>query len=388
VADPELAVWSSPVDDDSPLTRASLAKLVLAYDARELAEAAHGFVATYGSYEDVTIEEVGRLVLAPAKRLVDAAVVAARLRGVSWETIGEVLEITRQSAHARYAEAEKAFEAMLDEPEATAADGTRYNRQHPALRRPDETAAELDAWAVRHREDPPHSFPGRDRPVSDGLRRMDPLTELMDLSSRRRRLRDEAWEQAIDRIGGAAAGDQNADDLDQTADLFEREARVHQHMADVVVPAQSVLIRPAMHQDYATEAAKSRALAEKYRRDAATLRAAVRTSADRAAPDPNTRPDRDSEPMPDNPSEPMLDDWLNKARFVHRLAPTEPWPAWSTGELLAVAVILHDTQQLAAMQYTRDEALERLRHDIGLPNIADAATVFDSLSRHLKSERA
>jgi hypothetical protein len=67
----------------SPLTRASLSKLVLAFDAHELAEAAHGFVAVHDSYEDVMIEEVGRLVLAPAKRLVDAAVVAARLRGVS-----------------------------------------------------------------------------------------------------------------------------------------------------------------------------------------------------------------------------------------------------------------------------------------------------------------
>ena len=36
-----------------------------------------------------------------------------------------------------------------------------------------------------------------------------------------------------------------------------------------------------------------------------------------------------------------IDDWLNKARFAHSLAPTEPWPAWSTGELLAVALILH-----------------------------------------------
>jgi hypothetical protein len=61
-----------------------------------------------------------------------------------------VLGITRQSAHARYAEAEKA-RAMLDEPEVTAAGGTRYIRQHPAVRRPDDTAAELDAWSVRHR---------------------------------------------------------------------------------------------------------------------------------------------------------------------------------------------------------------------------------------------
>ena len=273
MADPELAVWRTPVDDASPLTRASLAKLVLAYDARELAEAASGFVAVYDSYEDVTIEDVGRLVLAPAKRLVDAAVVAARMRGVSWESIGEVLEITRQSAHARYAEAEKDFEAMLDEPEVTAADGIRYNRQHPAVQRPEETASELDAWSARHREDSADSSTGRHRPVSDGLRRMDPLSELMDLSNRRRRPRDAAWGRALDRIGGdrrdTEDDGQTATDFEQIADLFEREARVYQHLADVVAPAQSARVRSATMQDYATEADKSRALAAQYRRDAA-----------------------------------------------------------------------------------------------------------------------
>ena len=85
---------------------------------------------------------------------------------------------------------------------------------------------------------------------------------------------DEAWGQTLDRIGGgrggAGAGDQYADDLEQIADVFEREARAYQHLADVVVPAQSV----RMHQDYATEAAKSGPW-RKYRRDAAALRAAA-----------------------------------------------------------------------------------------------------------------
>ena len=56
---------------------------------------------------------------------------------------------------------------MLDQPEATEADGTRYNRQHPAVRRPDDTAAELDAWSVRHPEDQPQTVPGRDRPPDE-----------------------------------------------------------------------------------------------------------------------------------------------------------------------------------------------------------------------------
>ncbi len=58
-------------------------------------------------------------------------------------------------------------------------------------------------------------------------------------------------------------------------------------------------------------------------------------------------------------------DWLAKAMHAGNLAPGEPWPAWSTGEVLAVAVILHRDDMLADLGYTEEEALERLRHEIG-----------------------
>lgn len=79
----------------------------------------------------------------------------------------------------------------------------------------------------------------------------------------------------------------------------------------------------------------------------------------------------------------LLADWLNKARFARRLRPNENWPAWSTGELLAVAVILDDAEQLAAMDYTMAEALERLRWDIAEPSVADAAAVFGRLREQI-----
>lgn len=72
-------------------------------------------------------------------------------------------------------------------------------------------------------------------------------------------------------------------------------------------------------------------------------------------------------------------DWVAKARLVRTLRQDQPWPAWSTGEVLAVALLLDDEEQLAAMEYTRQEALERLRFDLGVPSTTAAAEVFDRL---------
>lgn len=72
----------------------------------------------------------------------------------------------------------------------------------------------------------------------------------------------------------------------------------------------------------------------------------------------------------------FLNDWLRKARFVADGPADEPWPAWSTGECLAVALILGDVDMLQAMEYTAEEAMHRLRFDLGL-NIETTRTVFD-----------
>lgn len=74
-----------------------------------------------------------------------------------------------------------------------------------------------------------------------------------------------------------------------------------------------------------------------------------------------------------------LDAWLSKAQLIRRLAPDAPWPAWSAGETLAVAILLGDVDRLAAQGYTVDEALDRLRFDIGAETIAEAREAFDQL---------
>ena len=46
-----------------------------------------------------------------------------------------------------------------------------------------------------------------------------------------------------------------------------------------------------------------------------------------------------------------------------------PNPAWSTGERLAVALVLVDDAYLAAEGYTKTQALTRLAGDIGGANV-------------------
>jgi hypothetical protein len=70
-------------------------------------------------------------------------------------------------------------------------------------------------------------------------------------------------------------------------------------------------------------------------------------------------------------------DWLTKAEFARSCNERNaPWPAWSTGDTLAVAVLLRDTATFAALDCTEGEALQRLRHDIGAPNLDAAARWF------------
>lgn len=59
-------------------------------------------------------------------------------------------------------------------------------------------------------------------------------------------------------------------------------------------------------------------------------------------------------------------DWLDKCLVaIDCRDHDEPLPAWSVGELLVVAVILDDTDLLTKLDYTRDEAIDRIRWDVG-----------------------
>lgn len=94
----------------------------------------------------------------------------------------------------------------------------------------------------------------------------------------------------------------------------------------------------------------------------------------------------------------LLADWLGKAHHaIWCNANGEPWPAWSTGEILAVALLLNDDEELTAMAYTRDEALDRLRWDLGDPSSgrvlpqpisrAEAAAALADLRQQLETGR-
>ncbi|KZF07769.1 hypothetical protein A2J03_22270 [Rhodococcus sp. EPR-157] len=84
------------------------------------------------------------------------------------------------------------------------------------------------------------------------------------------------------------------------------------------------------------------------------------------------------------PADRYATDWLAKAQFARTCNESgEPWPAWSMGELLAVAVILQDMRKLADLDYTEVDALERLRYDIDLPDLNTAAQWFEDLRARL-----
>jgi hypothetical protein len=51
---------------------------------------------------------------------------------------------------------------------------------------------------------------------------------------------------------------------------------------------------------------------------------------------------------------------VEQLRFVLAGRPDEPWPAWSTGEWLAVALALNDVDRLAAEYWTIEQATQRV----------------------------
>jgi hypothetical protein len=67
-------------------------------------------------------------------------------------------------------------------------------------------------------------------------------------------------------------------------------------------------------------------------------------------------------------------EWLAKAQFARTCTERGvPWPAWSTGATIVVAVILRDIIKLAALDCTETDALERLRQEIAAPHLDTAA---------------
>ena len=76
----------------------------------------------------------------------------------------------------------------------------------------------------------------------------------------------------------------------------------------------------------------------------------------------------------------FAEDIARRARWAIDYNGHRPNPAWSTGEKLAVALVLGDDAYLAAEGYTKTQALTRLAGDIGDTNVgAWLAYVRDEL---------
>lgn len=161
-------------------TQASCARLVMAYEAYELAELARTAV-PIGAREltpDGIARSPGSLladaahILTAAHRLVEATTVFERLGGTGWQVIGDVLGISARAAQDRFAEVTVRFRKHVLSPEdnGCADPGTVSWRQYMA-REPLESALDLDDWVLRH-EDGDSDLGAA--PVSGGLVRMPP----------------------------------------------------------------------------------------------------------------------------------------------------------------------------------------------------------------------
>lgn len=157
-------------------------RAALSSQAAEIADSARGLVPTYadgfahgGEFVQAAVNAV-----ADAKQLLELAVAYERRRGTSWEVIGEVLGVSRQGAHDRFA---AAVNGMDDEMIRCwlLGDDPRHAGLPYAAARPAECAGILDRWVTRHLQstDPlahkPEGDAARQHPVSHNLPPMDTL---------------------------------------------------------------------------------------------------------------------------------------------------------------------------------------------------------------------
>lgn len=74
---------------------------------------------------------------------------------------------------------------------------------------------------------------------------------------------------------------------------------------------------------------------------------------------PNGAAPQARNPLPANPDSQLMQRIMQMALVV-RDKPFKHWPAWSTGEILMVALVLDNTAALKAMDYSVLEALDRV----------------------------
>ena len=181
------AVPPGPADTTHP--RRALARLALSSGYREAADFAAGGVPTvsdeYGDAYDY-VDHAARLV-SMARDVLVRAVVYARERGGQWDDIAEALNLSVEQARHQYTAAIEQWEDALNRPWERSG---RYlaNRMPDGTTEPDQTAADLDQWCLRHLEENDGARHNarhddiEDRMVSANLPQHTPLTEMNSLT--------------------------------------------------------------------------------------------------------------------------------------------------------------------------------------------------------------
>ena len=157
--------------DKLAYTPAMLARLAYSHAAFELSERLVSEAAThsdaYGRGAFLTEEAFATFL--ETEGLLEAAVIADRTRGASWQAVAEALDVPAECARNRFAEREREFREALLFPHRYAENGCLgYTVAPYAVEEPDRVREQLDAWVVEHRRS---SGPDRDepQPVTRGL---------------------------------------------------------------------------------------------------------------------------------------------------------------------------------------------------------------------------
>ncbi|MGA4979291.1 hypothetical protein [Streptomyces cinereoruber] len=246
----------TPEPPPHPYTEKALARLMLSYALHETAEAALSGMATGDDASSMVgpgdyVREAARLTRL-AEDVQRWAAVYERERGTSWEEIGDALGITRQSAHAKFAEHVKAWREPLDNPERLHPDGTPDDRRIPYGARyapgsavstngsAEKTAGLLDEWLRRHAD-----WADQEHPVSGGLPRRSTIQMVLLVGYAADRMRRE----------------QLVPDLQAEADLWDLRVDLQERM--IRESEQDGTPLPVgFHQSLASDRARAKALRE------------------------------------------------------------------------------------------------------------------------------
>ncbi|MET8855541.1 hypothetical protein [Streptomyces sp. NPDC004579] len=216
-------------DPAHPYTEAALARILLGDAYREVAEAALAGMPTDTDGSAFTgpgdfVRSAADLI-ALAQDVMRRAVIYERERGTSWDEIGSVLGIAKQSAHKRFADTVETWRAPFKEPARLLPDGTpdderipygaRYAPGHPQPHygTAEDLAQQLERWLLQ-RTGPNDHWHGDEHPVTGHLPRHSTTSMLMLTQG----------------ISGRLLQDQLVPDPQAQADVSERLAALYERL--------------------------------------------------------------------------------------------------------------------------------------------------------------